>query len=241
MEGVNFQMFYRLSVGRRSLFVHRQMSFFSNSELVQHLKREKIVKTERVEKVLLDCDRTKYRGEYFDSPQTIGYNQTISAPHMHAMCLEILSPLVQEGSKVMDVGSGSGYLTACLARLAGESGKVVGLETVPQLVNDSKENINRDCPEFLTSGRVLIKHANGWLGCPEEAPFDAIHVGAAAASVPTALVEQLREGGTLVIPVGPNGGEQNLVRIDKEMGGNVRTTTICGVRYVPLVNQLKTT
>jgi len=54
-------------------------------------------------------------------------------------------------------------------------------------------------------------------------------------------VEQLREGGTLVIPVGPNGGEQNLVRIDKEMGGNVRTTTICGVRYVPLVNQLKTT
>ena len=91
---------------------------------------------------------------------------------MLAMCLEILSPLVQEGSKVMggyyninvmitnkllDVGSGSGYLTACLARLAGESGKVVGLETVPQLVNDSKENINRDCPEFLTSGRVLIK------------------------------------------------------------------------------------
>ena len=87
-------------------------------------------------------------------------------------------------------------MTACLARAINE-GKVIGIERIPELVRASKESLQADCPDLLESGRLVIKEGNGWKGCPEEGPFDAIHVGAAAEELPIALVEQLTPGGVL--------------------------------------------
>ena len=84
-------------------------------------------------------------------------------------------------------------------------------------------------------GRVTVTVGDGWAGLPERAPFDAIHVGAAARSVPKALITQLAPGGVMIIPVGPAGGAQELLRVDKAADGSVSARTLFGVRYVPLV------
>ena len=215
---------------------------------------------------------------YLDSPQYIGYGATISAPHMHAMCAELMLPALrrqredgkeEEGEvRVLDVGSGSGYLLAVMSRLLGERGRVFGIEHIPELVNVSRRNIQADDPGLMD--RISIAQGDGsapltgssscssqallsrlsrelllcvrcWLCCrrlglPSAAPFDAIHVGAAAADVPAALLAQLREGGVLVIPVGEDGGDQTLELIEKGKGGQLKRRTVTGVRYVPLTS-----
>jgi len=207
--------------------------------LFEGLRRANALRTQRVEEAMRAVNRAHYirHNPWTDSPQSIGHGQTISAPHMHAMCLELLAPHIKDGSHVLDVGSGTGILTAALALLAGQSGKVIGIDVVPELVETSIENVKRDQPELLSSGRVVLKVQDGWKGDAENAPYDAIHVGAAAASVPRALVEQLARGGRMVIPVGPEGGEQYLMQLDKDTDGKVSETVLFGVRYVPLVNR----
>jgi len=212
----------------------------SNTELVQHLKEKGIVKSNRVEEAMLRVDRKNYVrpnsgvNAYSDSPQNIGYGVTISAPHMHGMCLELLSNHLQPGMRALDVGSGSGYLTAAMAHMVGSEGKVYGLEHQSELIDWSKENINKDSPAFLKSGVLEIRGGDGWKGLPEEAPFDAIHVGAAAAKLPQALVDQLKPGGRMVIPVGEH-WDQHLFQVDKKMDGSITRKSITSVRYVPLV------
>lgn len=125
---------------------------------------------------------------------------TISAPHMHATAAESLLPFLYPGAKVLDIGSGSGYLTHVLANLIEPGGKVVGVDHIQSLVDLARGNLGKsaDGSEMLTSGRVKIVKADGRLGWKESGPYDAIHVGAAAAEAHSALVEQLKAPGRWV-------------------------------------------
>uniref|UniRef100_A0A6B2LI86 Protein-L-isoaspartate O-methyltransferase n=1 Tax=Arcella intermedia TaxID=1963864 RepID=A0A6B2LI86_9EUKA len=189
-------------------------------------------------------DRGKYIREhfseqaYFDCPLSIGQSQTISAPHMHTIALEELQPVLKEGSRVLDVGAGSGYLTACLGLMVGDTGKVYGLEILPELVQFAQQNIQKGNPSLLEKGIVSLILGNGWEGYPGGSPYDAIHVGAAAESIPAALMEQLANGGRMIIPVGRKGQTQQLLKIDKDPSGATKTTQLLDVVYVPLVKRL---
>uniref|UniRef100_A0A915IQH3 protein-L-isoaspartate(D-aspartate) O-methyltransferase n=1 Tax=Romanomermis culicivorax TaxID=13658 RepID=A0A915IQH3_ROMCU len=139
-------------------------------------------------------DRANYcpHNPYHDNPQSIGYGATISAPHMHGYALELLKDHLTGGKKALDVGSGSGYLTACMAIMLGKTGKAIGIDHIEELVNFSITNVQNGNPDLLKDGRCKLITGDGRLGCPEEAPFDAIHVGAAAETLPRAVSRGLR-------------------------------------------------
>ncbi|TKR87397.1 hypothetical protein L596_011799 [Steinernema carpocapsae] len=212
----------------------------SNSELVAALQRNGVFQGERVHDAMLAVDRADFcpTNPYLDAPQTIGYNATISAPHMHAAALELLLPKLNNGSHVLDIGSGSGYLTTCLAKMVGHDGVVVGIEHIPQLVNLSIANVQKNHSELLDGGQLKIIEGDGRLGYPSEAPYQAIHVGAAAESVPQKLIDQLAIGGRMILPVNANGSRngQRYVQVDKISDSEVQTKDLMGVIYVPLTS-----
>lgn len=208
----------------------------------------------------------------------IGHGATISAPHMHAHVLEDLLPPLLRASKnqptkplsILDVGCGSGYLTAVFGRMVERKssreatpftasssvlndGKVYGIDVIPQLVEMSRTNILKEDGDLFDSHTVEVSVRDGWKGYPEGSPFEAIHVGAAAATFPKELMKQLAVGGVMVIPVGPDGGIQYLYRVERvgdcgEVVGlssegeskgfqeeDYQIRRVLGVKYVPLV------
>ena len=134
---------------------------------------------------------------YHDSPQSIGFDATISAPHMHASASESLLPHLHPGARVLDVGSGSGYLTHVLANLVGPEGRVIGVDHIQGLVDLAANNMKRSPQgrDLIDKGQVKFIKADGRKGWPEDAPYDAIHVGAAAVEAHSELVDQLKSPG----------------------------------------------
>jgi len=211
-----------------------------NQSLISQLQNHGVLTSSKVAEVMTIIDRGLFvppgNPPYMDAPMQIGYNATISAPHMHAMCLELLKEHLQPGMRALDIGSGTGYLTACFAMMVGSQGRVVGVEHIPELTTSSIVNIKKSAAkELLAAGTLSMHVSDGRLGWPEEAPYDAIHVGAASPEIPQTLIDQLKPGGRLVIPVGKF--SQELKVVDKMLDGSVRARSETSVRYVPLTSR----
>jgi len=162
---------------------------------------------------------------YADSPLPIGHGQTISQPFIVAYMTEIAG--ITRESRVLEIGTGSGYQAAVAAEL---SDQVYSIEIVPALAERVKATL-----QDAGYARVHLRAGDGYHGWAEHAPFDVILVTAAAGTIPPPLVAQLKEGGRMVIPVGPQFGAQNLVLVTKQ-DGIIRTRTLMPVRFVPLVS-----
>ncbi|KAI9822555.1 MAG: hypothetical protein M1827_000274 [Pycnora praestabilis] len=214
----------------------------SNAGLINNLAENGLITSERVKKAMLGVDRAHYApfSAYQDSPQTIGFSATISAPHMHASACESLLPFLNPSARVLDVGSGSGYLTHVLANLVAPAGTVIGVDHIQGLVDMANGNMGKseDGKELLRDKKVQFVKADGRLGFPEGGPYDAIHVGAAAASLHPKLIEQLKAPGRLFIPVEEN-YRQHIWVIDKKEDGSVEKKKEYGVQYVPLTDAPK--
>jgi protein-L-isoaspartate(D-aspartate) O-methyltransferase len=159
---------------------------------------------------------------YADSPLPIGLGQTISQPYIVALMTHLLR--VKPGDRVLEIGTGSGYQAAVLARLAR---KVYSVEIVEELGRRAAQTLSR-----LAYANVVTRIGDGYRGWEEHAPYDGIMATAAPDHIPSALVAQLRPGGRLVIPVG--GHRQDLMVVAKAADGTTTSTTVISVRFVPL-------
>ncbi|NPV09994.1 MAG: protein-L-isoaspartate(D-aspartate) O-methyltransferase [Anaerolineae bacterium] len=163
---------------------------------------------------------------YADWPLPIGYGQTISQPYIVALMTQLAQ--VEPGDKVLEVGTGSGYQAAVLAEI---TDSVYSVEIIPELAAAARERL-----DSLGYAKVVTAVRDGYYGWEEHAPYDAIIVTAAPDHVPPSLVEQLAEGGRLVIPVGPPGFFQTLWLIEKTPEG-IKRSSLGSVAFVPLTGQ----
>lgn len=163
---------------------------------------------------------------YRDTPLPIGHGQTISQPSLVAFMTQELKP--RPGDRVLEIGTGSGYQAAILSRLVAE---VYSIEIVESLAERAARVL-----EELGCGNVRIRAGDGRIGWPEAAPFDAVLVTCAPDAIPPALVEQLREGGRMIIPVGIQDVPQQLYLLEKH-GGRVEHRAILPVRFVPMTGE----
>jgi len=162
---------------------------------------------------------------YGDHPLPIGYGQTISQPYIVGYMTEILRP--KPGMRVLEVGTGSGYQAAVLAEIGCQ---VHTIEIFSELEKAARDRLKR-----LGYARVATRQGDGFEGWREAAPFDAIIVTAAAGFIPPPLLEQLKPNGRMVIPVGSVYGVQNLILVERDPSGKLRTTNLLPVRFVPLL------
>jgi protein-L-isoaspartate(D-aspartate) O-methyltransferase len=168
-----------------------------------------------------ECDR---RYAFANGPVPIGYGQTISQPYIVALMTDLLD--TRPDSVILEIGTGSGYQAAVLAELVRH---VFSIEIVGALAEAAGQRLQQ-----LGYANVTVSHADGYHGWPEHAPFDGIVVTAAAPHIPPLLVEQLKPGGRLVIPVGEPGGAQDLVVLEKSADGSVSPRRLLAVAFVPL-------
>jgi len=161
---------------------------------------------------------------YDNRPLAIGYGQTISQPYIVAAMTELLN--LKPGHVVLEIGTGSGYQAAVLAELAQA---VHTIEIVEPLAQQATERLRR-----LGYANVQTRTGDGYFGWPEAGPFDAIMVTAAASHVPPPLLRQLKPGGRMVLPIGAPFMTQQLMLVDKQSDGTVKTKQMMPVRFVPL-------
>lgn len=204
--------------------------------IVDQLIKEGYLKTPRLIRAFRKIKRKDFVLPEFESeaeanyPLDIGFGQTISQPLTVAFMFELCQP--KEGDKVLDIGSGSGWTTALFAEIVGEKGKVYGIERIPELKSFGENNTKKY--DFVSSGRAIFICGDGSKGLKEYAPFDVIHVAAAALTIPSPLLKQLKIGGRLVIPVGLN--FQDIVLVKRISVDNYKKEKYPGFVFVPLVS-----
>jgi protein-L-isoaspartate(D-aspartate) O-methyltransferase len=187
----------------------------------------------RVVQAMADVPRHEFvpesqaRFAYDNRPLPIGYGQTISQPYIVALMTHLIAPRADD--VVLEIGTGSGYQAAILSRLVD---RVYSMEIIEPLAEQAAARLGR-----LGFDNVTVKVGDGYYGWKEHAPFDAIVVTAAASHVPPPLLEQLRPGGRLIIPVGGRFMTQQLLLIEKKDDGEVITRQIAAVRFVPLTGE----
>jgi protein-L-isoaspartate(D-aspartate) O-methyltransferase len=164
---------------------------------------------------------------YGDHPLPIESGQTISQPYIVALMIEAAQ--VKAGDTVLEVGAGSGYAAAVISRIAG---KVIAVERQPALVEVARERMRT-----MGFDNVEIVEGDGSTGWPDAAPFDAIIAAATGSHVPAPLVEQLRDGGRLVMPIGDPETMQELIKVTKRPDGTLEQVNLGAVRFVPLVGE----
>ena len=167
------------------------------------------------------------RFAYANRPLPIGFGQTISQPYIVAVMTDLLKPAAD--SKVLEVGTGSGYQAAVLAELVN---KVYSIEIIESLAQQAKARLTQ-----LGYTNIYTRMGDGYYGWEEAAPFDAIVVTAAASHVPPPLIKQLKVGGRMIIPVGSRFMTQELLLVSKHADGSITTRQILPVRFVPLTGQ----
>ena len=191
------------------------------------------IKDEDVLSVMRDVPRHLFIDEslwpkaYSDGPLPIGHGQTISQPYIVAFMTELLRPDTHH--MILEIGTGSGYQAAVLAKLVHH---VYTIEIVPELGRNAKAALKR-----LGYDNISVRVGDGYKGWPEEEPFDRIIVTAAPEKVPEALVDQLKPGGRMVLPVGPRWWGQDLLVIEKNERGKVVRKNTIPVRFVPMIRQ----
>ena len=213
--------------------------------IVKNCRANEYFKDAKVGEAMNAIDRVyfcKYKNEaYLDLPSSLDFGATISAPHMHAYALQILFADRESDrgvKKFLDVGSGSDYLCAAALAMMDYQGTVVGIEHIEELANWSKQNLETVFgPEYEKYIKIIC--ADGRLGEHREAPFDAIHVGAASPKIPEKLLEQLAPNGRMMVPVDEGEHIQHIVLCVKDEKGNTTFTKLLGVRYVPLTSREK--
>ncbi len=170
----------------------------------------------------------RYQGQaYADRPLSIGFGQTISQPYIVGFMTELLE--LNSTSKVLEIGTGSGYQAAVAAELANA---VYSIEIIEELGENTKRRLKE-----IGYANVHTKIADGYDGWPEHAPFDAIIVTAASSHIPPPLIKQLKPGGRLVIPLGSPWRAQQLVLLTKQENGTIKSQGLMAVRFVPMLGK----
>jgi len=164
---------------------------------------------------------------YENRPLPIGYGQTISQPYIVALMTDLLE--LEADDVALEIGTGSGYQAAILSRLVSQ---VYSIEIIPELAESASKRLRR-----LGFENVEVKNADGYFGWQQHGPFDAIIVTAASSHIPPPLVQQLKPGGVLIIPVGPAFQVQQLSMVRKDLDGELTTRQILPVRFVPFTGE----
>lgn len=203
------------------------------AQLVEQLKIEGRICTKEVERAFLEIPRENFvpesikRYAYLDTPLEIGNSQTISAPHMVAIMVEALD--TKKGHKILEIGAGSGYHAAIVSKLVGEKGHVYTIERFPILAENAKKNLKN-----TSITNVTVEVGDGSLGLPKYAPYDRIYVTCAAPCIPPPLIEQLKDKGKLMIPVGQMISTLELI---EKVGDKIISKDLGGCAFVPLVGK----
>lgn len=201
--------------------------------MVERQLKRRGISDERILDAFLDVPREAFVGAehadlaYGDHPLPIEAGQTISQPYIVALMIQAAG--VKAGSRVLEVGAGSGYAAAVIGRVAE---RVVGIERQHELVEIARERMRR-----LGYGNVEIVEGDGTRGWPDGAPYDAILAAASGSHVPEPLVQQLAPGGSIVMPVGNPGWVQHLVKVTKAVDGSLQQSDLGEVRFVPLIGE----
>ncbi len=201
--------------------------------LVQQLCEQGYIKTDWVKQAFLTIPREEFIPEslknysYVDTPLDIGNGQTISAPHMVAIMCEALD--IKKGQKILEVGTGSGYHAAIVAHLVKETGRVYTIERFESLAAKAKQNL-----QSIHNTNVIVEIGDGSCGLPAYQPYDRIYVTCAAPSIPQLLIDQLRNPGKLLIPVGDMYCELTLLTKEKQ---KQTIQQLGGCVFVPLVGR----
>jgi protein-L-isoaspartate(D-aspartate) O-methyltransferase len=206
-------------------------------KLVENLLSYGYIKSEEVKEAMLKVPREEFippenkHYAYKDQPLPIGEGQTISAPHMVAMICDTLK--LKKGMKVLEVGTGFGYNAAVVAEMIGPEGHLFTTERIETLAQKAEENLKRTGYDKC----VTVVHTDGTSGLKEEAPFDRIYATASAPKVPEPLMEQLKIGGRLLAPIGPQNYFQELICIFRKSKDKYESRKLGGVAFVPMIGE----